>query len=253
MMKKKIASVLSQQMKKSLFILKSFIESFCYAGKGRYCPICGKTSRKFQKFGIKPREDACCLNCGALERHRFVWLYFSRMTNLFDCQKPKRMLHIAPERCFESRLRNIFGAGYITADLLDPRAMIKMDITDIHYPNEFFDIIYCSHVLEHVQDDRLALKELHRVLKQDGWAVLIVPIGAELTIENPNIIDPNKRLELFGKEDHVRLYGHDYIDRLNEAGFNVKVSFITDLFEKNDIILMGLTPASGEIYYCTKN
>jgi predicted SAM-dependent methyltransferase len=173
------------------------------------------------------------------------------MTDLFD-GRPKMMLHIAPEECFESKLRKHLGEGYITADLCDPRAMIKMNITNIQYPDEYFDIIYCSHVLEHVEDDRSAMREFCRVLKQGGWAILLVPITADKTFEDPSIIAPVDRLRVFGQEDHVRRYGPDYVDRLQEAGFKVKVSRVSDLFKKDDIVRMGLTPENREIYHCSK-
>lgn len=248
---KNFFSLISKLAKKPLRSTKDFAYSLLYRGRGRWCPICEKESRKFRKFGYIPREDACCIHCGALERHRFVWLYFSKMTNLFD-RRPKKMLHVAPERCFESKLRNYLGEGYITSDLLDARAMVKMDITDIQYPEEYFDVIYCSHVLEHVQDDRRAMREFCRVLRKDGWAILSVPITADITFEDPSIVDPSERLRVFGKEDHVRQYGSDYIDRLRETGFEVKICYVSDLIDKDEIIRMGLTPASGEIYYCTK-
>lgn len=197
------------------------------------------------------REDALCVHCGALERHRFVWLYFSEKTDLFD-GRTKKVLHVAPERCFEHLLKKQLGDGYVTADLTSPRAMVKMDITDIQYPDDSFDVIYCSHVLEHVQDDRKAMREFHRVLAKDGWAILLVPITVDRTLEDPTIIDPSERLRVFGQKDHVRRYGPDFVDRLREAGFTVTVTRVSDLFEPADSIRMGLTSVSGEIYHCTK-
>jgi SAM-dependent methyltransferase len=237
--------------KKPAILARNLIRSISYRGTGRWCPVCGKDSRKFGKFGIVPREDAVCMHCGAGERHRFVWLYFCRMTNLFD-GKPKKMLHVAPELCFEFKLRKYLGQGYITADSTNRRDMVRMDITNIQYPDSYFDVIYCSHVLEHVQDDKKAIREFYRVLKQDGWAILLVPITADTTFEDSSIVDPSERLRVFGQEDHVRRYGTDYIERLREAGFKVKVSRVSDLFKPSDIVRMGLTPASGEIYYCYK-
>ena len=198
-----------------------------------------------------PRDDAMCTRCGALERHRFLWIYLDRCTDLFD-GRPKRMLHVAPERCFEPRLKKRLGENYITADLINPHAMVRMDITDIQYPDESFDIICCSHVLEHVLDDRLAMREFYRVLKPKGWAILLVPITADETFEDPSIIDRRERLKLFGQEGHVRRYGPDYVDRLREAGFKVTINKVSDLFERDDAIFMGLNRTSGEIYFCTK-
>ncbi|HEY7878876.1 MAG TPA: class I SAM-dependent methyltransferase, partial [Gemmatimonadaceae bacterium] len=109
-----------------------------------------------------PRTDAMCPQCGALERHRFVWLYFAQRTNLFDT-RPKRLLHIAPEPCFRDRLARHIGAGYVTADMRREGVAETMDIMNIPHPDRSFDIVYCSHVLEHVPNDRAAMRECARV------------------------------------------------------------------------------------------
>jgi ubiquinone/menaquinone biosynthesis C-methylase UbiE len=127
-----------------------------------------------------------------------------------------------------------------------------MDITDIQYPDETFDVIYCSHVLEHVPDDKKAIREFFRVLKQDGWAILVVPITADRIIEDPSIVTPAERLRVFGQEEHVRRYGPDFAGRLREADFKVRVSRVSDLFKPEEILRMGLPRASEETYYCTK-
>jgi len=127
-----------------------------------------------------------------------------------------------------------------------------MDIADIDYADKTFDVIYCSHVLEHVSDDRRAIRELHRVLKSDGWAILQVPITAYRTFEDSSIINPTDRLRFFGNKDHVRKYGPDFIERLKEGGFKVKVITASDFLTEEEIGLMGITEAAGDIYYCTK-
>src|SRR3984893_7566389 len=150
------------------------------------------------------------------------------------------MLHVAPETCCEGWFRQRRRKSYITGDFLVPGAMVKMYITDIKYPDQSFDVIYCSHVLEHVQDDRRAMKEFHRVLKGNGWAILLVPVSAEEeTFEDPTIIEPSERLKAFGQEDHVRRYGRDYVDRLRGAGFKVEVTTVDDFIDKDDAIRMG--------------
>jgi SAM-dependent methyltransferase len=178
-------------------------------------------------------------------------VYASRRTNLFD-GKPKKMLHVSPEPCFRSALQQRLGDGYLTADLVNPEAMVKMDITNIIYPDEYFDVIYCSHVLEHVQDDRKAMREFYRTLKDTGWAILLVPITADRTVEDPSIVDPEERSRVFGQEDHVRRYGPDYVHRLREAGFTVEVTEVNDLVLTGEAERMGLTSASAQIFYCTK-
>jgi SAM-dependent methyltransferase len=177
-------------------------------------------------------------------------MYFQQKTELFRGHS-KRMLHVAPENCFEPRLKRRLGANYLTADL-HKEAMIQMDIANIQFPDQSFDVVYCSHVLEHVPDDRKAMREFYRVLKNDGWAILLVPITAEKTFEDPSVDKPEDRLRLFGQSDHVRRYGRDYVDRLREAGFHVNVADVSDLFGEREAIRMGLTDASGEIYFCTK-
>jgi predicted SAM-dependent methyltransferase len=162
------------------------------------------------------------------------------------------MLHVGPEKCLELKFKKLLGDRYITADLDSPHVMERMDITDIKHNDQSFDVIYCSHVLEHVPNDKKAMTEFHRILKKNGWAILLVPITADKTFEDPSITDPEERLKQFGQRDHVRRYGPDYIDRLREAGFNVEVTEVNDLVDKKGATLLGLSNASGEIYYCTK-
>jgi len=227
------------------------IEEIPNSGTGRYCPVCRTRSREFGEVGIVPRADARCTWCGALERHRLVWLYFKRMTDLFNGRR-KRVLHVAPERIFENLLKRHLGSGYLTADLHHPYAMVQMDIMDIAYAEETFDVIFCSHVLEHVPDDRRAIRELNRVLRSDGWAVFLVPITADRTFEDRSITDPSDRLRLFGHEDHVRRYGPDFVKRLEEGGFTVRVTMASDFLTRKEIVRMGITDAAGKIYHGTK-
>lgn len=244
----RISELLPTRMKYLLAFVTKMIR---YHGTERFCPVCGRSSRKFEDFGISPRKDALCVWCGALERHRLVWLFLDRETDLFDGRQ-KNVLHIAAERCFERRFRLRIEGSYITADLLDTRAMVKLDITNIPSPDESFDVIYCSHVLEHVPDDRKAINEFYRTLKTDGWAILLVPTGPEKTFEDISIVDPKERLRVFGNEDHVRTYGPDYADRLLKAGLKVKQITASDFIENDEILRMGITSAAGDIYYCTK-
>lgn len=227
-----------------------YMRSRLYYGWRFTCPICGGHFRKFLTFGVKPRQNAQCPGCGSLERHRLFWLYVSRKTNLFD-GKQREMLHIAPERALESKFRQLFGKNYLTADLHNPRAMVKMDITDIQYPPESFDIVYCSHVFEHVPDDMKAMAEILRVLKPGGWAILQVPIVRQQTLEDPGITTPEERERVFGQHDHVRAYGLDYKDRLEAAGFVVTVDgYIKELGA--ELIRKHCLIEDEGIYFCTK-
>ena len=218
-------------------------------GLRRYCPICRSWLHSFEPFGLGPRLDALCPVCGLLERHRLVWVFFNCRTNLLD-GSPKKMLHIAPEKEIEAKLRKTRGLDYLTADLHDPHAMVQMDITNIDYPDDLFDVIYCSHVLEHVGDDRKAMREVKRVLKVDGWAVFVVPIKVEKTIEDPSVTDPGERERLFGQHDHVRRYGRDVVNRLEEGGFSVTTFSSADIAGAGNIVRFGLK--DEQLFYCTK-
>ena len=229
---------------------RSFVYRVIYRGTGRWCPVCEQPSRRFAPFGNPRRAQAMCPHCGALERHRLLALFVEKKTNLYT-QPDLRMLHVAPEPCFESHLRARVGAGYLTADLEDSHADVRMDITHIEYPDATFDVIYCSHVLEHVSDDRAALRELHRVLKPDGWALIMVPITAERTFEDPSVTDPKERERRFGQDNHVRRYGRDFVGRLQETGFDVRVFGVSDVARGAVADEMGLK-GGGEIFYCSR-
>lgn len=245
------AARLPEWAKRPLRHGRRFLQSLPYRGVGRWCPVCGQTSRRFATFGAPIREEARCIHCDALERHRFLWLYLERRTDLFD-GRDKKVLHVAPEPCFVARFRARLGPGYVTADFANPQTMIRMDIQDIQYPDESFDVVHCSHVLEHVRDDRRAMREFRRILKPDGWAILLVPIVAEATFEDPSIVDPGERLKAYGDETHVRSYGPDYVERLHDAGFRTQVVAVADMFAPDKRLRMGLTPAAGEIFHCTR-
>lgn len=244
-----------KRLKPLLRTARDVVYRVVYRGTGRWCPVCEQPSRRFRPFGVDERRDeAMCVHCGALERHRLLWLFFNRMTKLFaGPRSATSFLHVAPERCFEPRLRKRLGAGYLTADLEDPGADVRMDVTRIEYPDASFDVVYCSHVLEHVPDDRRALREFHRVLRRDGWAIILVPITAAATVEDPTETDPKERLRRFGQDDHFRRYGPDFLDRLRAAGFNVRVVRVPDLgLSPTEETKMGLTPATGDLFYCTR-
>src|SRR5262249_51815629 len=134
-----------------------------------------------------------CPRCLALERHRLLSLYLREKTNLFS--DPLKVLHFAPEFCFFFLFKGSSIVDYTTVDLDSPPVEVYMDITDIIYPDDTFDVILCYHVLEHVPDDRKAIAELYRVLKPGGWAILQSPVNAnyEKTFEDPSIVTPEER------------------------------------------------------------
>ena len=143
-------------------------------------------------------------------------------------QKTIKLLHIAPEKNLQKMLKSFSHIKYISGDLnLLMNCNIRLDITDINFENNYFDVIICNHVLEHIQDERKAMSELSRVLEPDGKAILQVPISKynKETFEDFSIISPEEREKYFGQKDHVRIYGKDYKNRLESVGFKV------DLFD----------------------
>jgi SAM-dependent methyltransferase len=150
-----------------------------------------------------------------------VWLFLEQRTELF--RRHSRVLHIAPEPSLQERLTRLQNLDYLSGDLESPGAMVKMDVTDIPYGDACFDAVLCLHVLEHVADDRAAMRELLRVLKPGGWAIVQCPVEGDETFEDATIVSARERRRIFGQDDHLRVYGRDLELRLRSAGFVVDV------------------------------
>jgi SAM-dependent methyltransferase len=187
-------------------------------------PIDNSKYRKFLPYGYGKniRKNALCPGTLSLERHRLLWLFLERNTTFFNDKL--KVLHFAPEQPFYKKFKSIKNWNYITCDLNSPLADIKADICKLPFKNFEFDLIICNHVLEHIDNDFMAMEEIYRVLKKNGIGILQVPIDESLsvTFEDKTIIDPKKKSELFGQYDHVRKYGKDFYDRLKSVGFKVK-------------------------------
>ncbi len=185
----------------------------------RQCPICGHAGIMIG-VGHPPRWDARCANCGSRERHRLLWLWAKQdgANRLMD----KRILHFAPEKALRKALSG--NPRYETADLRQAGVTHQVDITRLPMPDGRYDVVIVNHVLEHIDDDRRAIRELYRVLCPGGVALLTVPLNPTRTstYEDPSITDPVRRHAHFNAPDHRRFYGMDFADRLAEAGFRVE-------------------------------
>jgi len=194
----------------------------------RRCACCSGRFAEFEPYGRPPRPGARCPGCGALERHRELC---ARIEDLIT--PTERVLHFAPEACIERVLRPR-QARYVTTDMQaevlvllgggaeEVRPVdVQADITRLPFRDGEFDVVLVNHVLEHVPDDRAALRELHRVLTPGGRALMQHPMpGVSRTIEDSSVTDPADRLREFGQEDHVRVYAEsDFRARVREAGF----------------------------------
>jgi SAM-dependent methyltransferase len=148
------------------------------------------------------------------------------------------MLHIAPEPALSEKFMQHYH--YVSIDLTDRQAMIKMDVRNLKFPDEYFDAVVCNHVLEHVPDDRKALHELYRVLKVGGWGSIQVPMKGPITQEDLAISGLQERSLRFGQEDHVRQYGTDFKNRLVLAGFKPLTLLKKDLLDPKSLERMSV-------------
>jgi SAM-dependent methyltransferase len=242
---KKLASFLLNKIPRPMLInLSIFLRPLIYQffkGNNFTDPIDGKSYRKFLPYGYgKQRENALSPGTLSLERHRQMWLFLQNETDFFT--KNYKVLHIAPEQEFLRKFKKMKNLDYTSADLFSPIVDVKADILDLPFEDESFDVIFCNHVLEHIEDDRKAMSELYRVMKKGGWGILQVPMknSLEKTYEDFTITDPKERQKNFGQYDHVRWYGMDYFDRLKSVGFDAEANFYSQKFSDADIKKFGL-------------
>ena len=225
------------------------------------CSICNATFKVFGDYGHPPRTNANCYNCGSKERHRLLFKYLKDQVKLFEIREPISILHFAPEGFFYEILSNSPHIQYTPCDLqpelynFDGTVEVqKVDITNIPYEDGSFDFILCNHVLEHIPEDRVAMKELFRVMKEGGHGIFQVPIDYNLdeTFEDWSITSPEERAKAFGQHDHVRWYGNDYKKRLAAAGFEVDENTYVKKFSSDEQFKYGFSP-DELIYHCKKS
>jgi len=173
----------------------------------------------FISVGRPPRWDARCPNCGSRERHRLLWLWVTEGGG--NKLAGQRILHFAPEKVVTRLMRG--NSLYETADLHQPGVTHAVDITRVTLPGASYDVVIANHVLEHIPDDCQAMRELIRLLRPGGQALITVPLNAsrQQTYENPAISTPAEQHAHFSAKDHVRYYGLDFADRLAEVGFTI--------------------------------
>jgi len=213
--------------------------SLKYKGTDYHCPYCGNSFKKFLPGGFDLpilkekliigggyRDNLLCPRCFSVDRDRLIYLYLKERTNIFSA--PLKILHIAPEGCIRSLLMSLpnieydSGVKYYEGYYYDRKVKL-LDVTDLPFEPESFDVVICNHVLEHIHDDKKALEEIHRILKPNGWAILQVPISEKLekTEYDPSISSSEEREKIYGQHDHVRIYGQDYPKVLERNGFKV--------------------------------
>lgn len=172
-----------------------------------------------------------CPWCGSHDRERHLLLY-TRAASILPDLSGKHVLHFAPERNFSRFIANAGPAQYVKADLYPISPDIKrIDMLDIPFADSTFDLVIANHVLEHVADDKRALAEIQRIIKLGGYAILQTPFSSRLcnTWSDPGIDSDVARLQAYGQEDHVRLYGKDIFERFAASGLEPQIGSHAEL------------------------
>ena len=212
-----------------------------FHGKKYTDPIDDSNYSKFLSYGYKTvRKNALCPGTLSLERHRLLWLYLDKETDFLNSNL--KVLHVAPEQVFYKKFKKLKNWEYFTFDLNSPIADIKGDLTSTNFKDESFDLIICNHVLEHIEDDKSALNEIYRILKYNGISILQVPMNVKRknTFEDSSIKSKNQREKYFGQYDHVREYGLDFKDRVEQAGFEVEMINYSTKISQDLVVKYGL-------------
>ena len=227
-----------------------------YFPKKKYCCICNKSIGTFFSYRGGKRaplmaaldtigsdvKNFGCPNCGCHDRERHLALYLTE-TNLFDRFHDAAILHFAPERMLSGLIGKKHPSKYVRGDLFpDSKDIEVINILAIQYASETFDFVIANHVLEHVDDDLLALTELRRVLKVGGYAILQTPFSPKLTktFSDPGIDSDFARYHAYGQDDHVRLYGNDIFDRIESVGLKSWVASHDEKLSNFDPLRFGV-------------
>lgn len=236
-----------------------------YDGNRFYCPLCetsfGKLKDNVGFYYLRGElldhytANANCPKCNSGIRHRFLLTF---LINKHIDMASKKILHFAPEPGIARFLLKQPGIDYMAADI-DPQGYPrefnakKVDITAIPFSKDSFDGVVCCHVLEHIKDDRLACQELYRVIKAGGWAIVSLPIYGETTFEDASL-NAEGRMKMYGIDQHMRLNGLDFRQKLEAAGFKVMTVSIDDV-PGNYVDRSATSPhinSDKYLFYCEK-
>jgi SAM-dependent methyltransferase len=228
--------------------LRKVISVF-YSGNKYECPVCGFHASKF--IAVHGGESHLCPRCGSIERKRLLWLYLLNEIKIRE-KNNFHVLHFSPSTALRRKFEAMKNIEYHPTDIFNPLIKNRFDITQLPFSENYFDLIVCYHVLEHVTEDRKAMQELFRVLKRGGVALLQVPFSENETLEDFSVTSPEERKKLFGQEDHVRYYGRrDFVSRLQQAGFKVEeIKYAETLGEEK--IRLYLLDREEIIFRCEK-
>ncbi len=273
---RKIASGIVQRKREYIRSVIRSREIQQYAGFGVQCPVCLMEFSSFAPIykwrlvndGNSEAGTECaiesdegrCPNCDSLHRQRLLWKYIHERTNLLSGKRVK-LMEVAPDLPFFNLFNNNPGIRYYPCDIAPgkekylyfPGKIKDADITHLPFESKYFDVILCSHVLEHVVDDISAMKEMFRVLRGGGWVLIQSPVfyNIEKTLEDPDVVTPEGRELKFGQLDHLRKYGRDFKNRLSNSGFTIDEIDYVNSFPEEDIKRFGFDRYE-RIYLCRK-
>lgn len=230
-------------------------------GGRHHCVVCGHVVWRFMPYrsgsggvpGLMRIMDMIgsdadhfeCPRCGAHDRERHLLMYM-RASGRLEGLRGKSILHFAPEKRLSRFIRDAQPARYVPCDLFPQSPEVqRVDMLDMQFETGTFDMVIANHVLEHVDDEARALAEIRRVLNPGGFAILQTPYSRRLrrTWQDAGIDDPKSRLQAYGQEDHVRLFGRDIFDRIVAAGFESCVRQHADLLDDVDCVRAGVNAA----------
>ena len=229
--------------------LRARLAPVLYAGTAMCCPVCEGSYRTFRPAGGKPerRLNAVCPRCRSRERDRLAVLFLRRLTAV------DRVLHVAPEACLKPCLRALARERYVTADLARQDVDERFDLLAIPHPDAAFGGAYCSHVLQDVRDDIAAMREIFRVLKSGGWAILNVPVTTARTVDHADAPGRRRAVGDPRPHEHLRTYGPDFAARMESVGFRVRSIGADELASADQQARFGIaTAAAGVVHFGTK-
>lgn len=205
----------------------------CYFNKGdtHYCSCCAKSYASFVSYGILPRANAMCPNCFSLERTRLLWLYLKNEIKVES--KKLKILHVSPEHIIRERLKKLENIDYVSGDIHKGRADMVLDITKISFPNNYFDVILCSHVLGFIEDEQKALTELRRVCKENHKLIIQTHFNAFSPTADKSKSDTFDQHE-YNENDLLRIHGYDFIEKLEKLNFQVEVIDYAKTFSEEE-------------------
>lgn len=243
-----------------------FTRKIYYTGNNYFCPICNKYSRRFLQYGKNnksilnykiisngKRNNCICPNCYSKDRERLLYLFFKYFLKKSLIDKNSQILHFSPEKTLTNYFFKNNFLNYKTADFFDDKADYRIDLEKILDHKENYDLIICNHVLEHLRNDRIALKNINNLLNEGGHAIMLTPYSEiiDKDVYQEKYLTKKEKYELYGQDDHVRVYSKkSLIKKIEDAGFELKLMKIDEFstIDKN----MGLIEKE-RIFLAKKN